>query len=1024
VTRQVIENPIINRPYDMPSRHWKFDDNGLVVPETIDGRRPSESWIPIPQPTKGKKDFFQPTLDDVPFERRKPNDQVELVRSAVDAWRRGGYQAVTTTSRRLLEYWSDPDRDNRILFCQREAVETAIYLAEAAPKLGAHWLRTALDDQNREYNAGLPRVAFKMATGSGKTIVMGMLIAWQTLNKVAKPQDNRFAKRFLIVTPGITIRDRLRVLLPSDDQNYYKLRDLVPADLWGPLRQAEIVITNYHSFLLRTTKEGAGITTNTKLLLTAGKSEDPFTETPDQMVNRVLRPFSGKGSEIVVLNDEAHHCYLGRATGSAEVPAAKDLTAEEKAEQKEREKEARVWFAGLQFIKRKIGIKTIYDLSATPFFLKGSGYSEGFLFPWVVSDFSLIDAIEAGIVKIPRVPVDDNATVKDVVYLNLWPKVSAHLPRRLPKSVQAVGAPLPAALEGAIRSLYDNYEKAFRRWEQSDAVARGETPPVFIVVCNNTTVSKMVYDFIAGYTKLTEPREVHVKGELPLVSNYEGEHQLARPRTILVDSVQLESGEAMSPEFKKAAADEIEVFRSEYAQRTGRSGDELEDVDILREVMNTVGKKDRLGEDVRCVVSVSMLTEGWDANTVTHILGIRAFGSQLLCEQVVGRGLRRRSYAVNDDGYFEPEYAEIYGVPFSFIRTEPGSGDIKKPARNPVRVRAVPERQESRITFPKLEGYRVELPDEQLDVDFDDEHRFHLTLDEVPTRTETGWLVGEQQTHQLDDLRHVRTQEVAFRIARRMMHRYVDLGGQSELIHDAHGQPKRWLYPDLVGICKQWLDEMVTYDDGTFPGLFRITELEALAAERINQALFKVVGARRERILPIFQRFDPDGSTDDIDFFTTKQVYETDPKKCAVNFVVLDGRDGNTWEQIVAQTLEALPEVEAYVKNDHLEFGIPYVHAGRTRRYIPDFLVRLVRRPGDQVRHLIVEVSGTLKSQAMTQEKAETARNLWCAAVNNHDGEWGRWGFVEIKSPFAAKHALQDAIAALYGDGPITGLLS
>jgi type III restriction enzyme len=433
------------------------------------------------------------------------------------------------------------------------------------------------------------------------------------------------------------------------------------------------------------------------------------------------------------------------------VPADKTLTADEKAELKEREKEARVWFAGLQFIHRKIGIKTIYDLSATPFFLKGSGYSEGFLFPWVVSDFSLIDAIEAGIVKIPRVPVDDNATVKDVVYLNLWPKVSAQLPRRLPKSAQAAGAPLPAPLEGAIRSLYDNYEKAFQRWERSDAVTRGETPPVFIVVCNNTTVSKMVYDFIAGYTKATEVGEVHVKGELLLVSNYEDDRLLAKPRTILVDSVQLESGDAMSADFKRAAADEIEVFRNEYAQRTGRSADELEDVDILREVMNTVGKKGRLGEGVRCVVSVSMLTEGWDANTVTHILGIRAFGSQLLCEQVVGRGLRRRSYAVNDDGYFEPEYAEVYGVPFSFIRTEPGSGDIKKPARNPVRVQAVPERHESRIRFPKLEGYRVELPDDRLDVYFEDEHRFDLTLDEVPTRTDTGWLVGEQVTHQQPD---------------------------------------------------------------------------------------------------------------------------------------------------------------------------------------------------------------------------------------------------------------------------------
>ncbi len=448
MTRQVIENPIINKPYEEPSKHWKFDDNGLVVPEIIEGRRLSESWIPIPQPTKRRNDFIQPRLDDVPFERRRQNDQVKDVRAAVDAWRRDGYAGVTTTSRRLLEYWSSPDRDNPILFCQREAVETAIYIAEAAPKLGAHWLRTALDGHNHQYNDGLPRVALKMATGSGKTVVMAMLVAWQTLNKIASPQDGRFAKRFLVVTPGITIRDRLRVLIPNDEQNYYKLRDLVPADQWGALHRAELVITNFHSFLLRTTKEGAAISTNTKLLLTAGKSEDPFTETPEQMVNRVLRQFSGRGSEIVVFNDEAHHCYLGRAaaTDDEEVAVAADLTAEERAEVKEREKEARVWFAGLQNIRRKIGIKRIYDLSATPYFLKGSGYAEGYLFPWVVSDFSLIDAIEAGVVKIPRVPVDDNANVKDVVYLTLWSQVGGELPKKQPRAAASAGQMLPAAL--------------------------------------------------------------------------------------------------------------------------------------------------------------------------------------------------------------------------------------------------------------------------------------------------------------------------------------------------------------------------------------------------------------------------------------------------------------------------------------------------------------------------------------------------------------------------------------------------
>lgn len=1016
MTRQVIDNPIINRPFDAPSRHWRFDEDGLIVPEIDEGRRPSESWIPVPQPKKRRgRAVQQEIVFDHTLERRKRNDQVNQIRQEVDLWRKRGYPDVTSTSRRLLDYWAAEDRDNRILFCQREAAETAVYLTEAAPKQGAHWIRGALDEHNAEHNARLPRVALKMATGSGKTIVMAMLIAWHTLNKAASPNDARFVKRFLVVTPGITIRDRLRVLLPADEDNYYRLRDVVPADLWGSLRSAEIVITNFHTFLLRTTREGQGLSSNTKALLTARIDQDPFTETPDQMVNRVLREFSGSGrrGEIVVLNDEAHHCYLGRDSEAGEVPDGEvKLTGEDKAEARARNKDAGIWFSGLQHIRRKVGIKSIYDLSATPFFLKGSGYPEGYLFPWVVSDFSLMDAIEAGIVKVPRVPVDDNATTEDVVYLNLWNHVGDRLPRRQPRGTYTAGEPLPATLQGALESLYGNYRQSFESWESSDAEVRGETPPVFIVVCNNTTVSKMVYDTIAGYTKETGAGDAHVPGTLPLFSNYENGKLLSRPRTILVDSAQLESGEAMTSDFKKAATDEIEAFRHEYTQRTGRSADDLDDTALLREVMNTVGKVGKLGADVRCVVSVSMLTEGWDANTVTHVLGVRAFGSQLLCEQVVGRGLRRRSYAVNEEGYFEPEYAEVYGVPFSFIRTEPGKID-PKPPRRPVRIQSLESRHDARIRFPKLEGYRVEIPEAPLRVEFGPAHAYTLRLDSVPTLTQVAGVVGGEAIHDLAAKSMIRPQAVAFGIAKRMLERS---------FIDAQQQPRRWLFPQLVEIARSWLEECVTYEQATFPGLFTMPELEALAAERISQAVFEGE-ATAERILPVMRRFDPEGSTDVVDFFSTKAVYETDPNLCPVNFVVLDGVGGNTWEQIVAQTLEALPDVAAYVKNDHLEFAIPYVHAGRTHRYLPDFLVRLKRPPGDVERHLVVEVSGTLKSRAMSQEKADTARNLWCTAVNNMGG-WGRWGYIEITDPTTARQELTAAMAELYRDGPLRGIAS
>ncbi len=676
---RVIENPILNSPYQEPNRHFVFDDDGITN-EIAEGRRRSAYFIPIPRPRKqGARQLELAT--EWTLDRIRENHEINEIRGKVQLWRRRGYPDVTPTTRALLDFWNAPERDNPILFCQREAAETAIYLTEAAPKSGDAWIRNELEAANAEHNNALPRIALKMATGAGKTVVMAMLIAWHTLNKVTSSQDARFAKHFLVVTPGITIRDRLRVLLPEHPDNYYRLRDLVPADLYGSLHQARIVITNFHSFQLRETKEGRGIARLTKQLLAgAADAPSPFQETPDQMVARVCREFGAGRREIIVLNDEAHHCYRGKGNGYKSSDTEEALKGEDKAEAKARNAEARVWFTGLQHVRRKLGIKTIYDLSATPFFLAGSGYPEGTLFPWVVSDFSLIDAIESGIVKIPRVPVSDDRVASTVTYLELWGEIRNQLPRKGRRDVPLKGPPmLPTKLEGALWSLYGNYERAFQRWEQAGVAESGDTPPVFIVVCNNTNVSKLVFDFIAGWRREEAPDglPILVGGALPLFSNVEDGHWTARPKTVLVDSQQLESGEAMSAEFKKIAAQEIEEFKAEYRERfPGRDVDALTDEDLLREVMNTIGRKDRLGERVRCVVSVSMLTEGWDANTVTHILGVRAFGTQLLCEQVVGRGLRRRSYAPNDRGFFEPEYAEIYGVPFSFI---PASGSTPNP---------------------------------------------------------------------------------------------------------------------------------------------------------------------------------------------------------------------------------------------------------------------------------------------------------------------------------------------------------
>jgi type III restriction enzyme len=899
--------------------------------------------------------------------------------------------SVSKTTRHLLEYWHNNDRTRRLFFCQIEAVETAIYITEVAKKYNDVWIENSLRAANATANPLLYRIAFKMATGSGKTVVMAMIIAWHTLNKIANPQDSLFSDTFLIVTPGITIRDRLRVLLPNDPQNYYRAMDIVPPNLFEQLQKAKIIITNFHAFKQRERIQAGKLT---KSILGKGNGS-AFMETPDQMVRRVCRELGNK-KNIVVINDEAHHCYRRKVDSEEEILKGDDLK-----EAETREEEARIWISGLEAVKAKLGIRNIYDLSATPFFLRGSGYSEGTLFPWVVSDFSLIDAIECGIVKVPRVPVSDNAMVgEQPTYRDLWLRIREHLPRKGRKTDALVGElNLPAELEGALQSLYLNYEKYYRKWEQNtEARSRELTPPVFIVVCNNTNVSKMVYDYVAGWEKpLSEDESIVVPGKLPLFSNEEHSKWSARPNTILVDSQQLESGEAMSSDFKKIAASEIEEFKSEYRVRfPGRDVENLTDEDILREVMNTIGKPGKLGEQIKCVVSVSMLTEGWDANTVTHILGIRAFGTQLLCEQVVGRGLRRTTYVsqkssivVNEKEVeidtFPAEYAEVYGVPFSFIPTA-GSATDPRPGPEPTRVHALEDRSACEITFPRLMGYRYELPAEKLSARFTEDSQMVISTADIPTKTENAPIVGETSIHTLDELKIRREQEVIFLLSKFVLEKY---------LRDADNNTKPWLFPQLLGITKEWCEKCVACKDNTFIQLLLLIEFANQAAQKIYLSIVNA-DTGNKRLMPVLYPFDTIGSTRHVDFDTIRTTYRTREDKCHVSDVVLH----SGWEGKMAQTLEDMNEVIAYVKNQNLGFNIPYILDSEEHNYVSDFIVKLDDGHGkENPLNLIIEVTGQKKKDK--EIKVSTARTLWVPAVNNH-GDFGRWGFIEIRYPWNA----------------------
>ncbi len=993
----VIENPVLNSAYGEPTLHWKFTDEG-ITDEIVENRRISSYFVPIAQPKRRGKDKQLVFETEWTADRIEENKFINQVRGRIKAWREGGYVHITKTTRRLLEHWTNPQRENKLFFCQVEALETAIYIAEAAGKCGDEWIVNQIRDTNKGANPGLFRIAFKMATGSGKTVVMGMLIAWQALNKLANSQDGRFSDTFLIVTPGITIRDRLRVLLPNDPNNYYRQRDLLPTDMMQELGKAKLIITNFHAFL-RHEKIKAGKLTKTIL---AGEDNERFQETPDEMVRRVCKELGNK-KNIVVINDEAHHCYRHKPDGE-EVK----LTGDDRKEAQTREEAARVWISGLEAVKQKIGIKVIYDLSATPFFLRGSGYGEGTLFPWVVSDFSLIDAIECGIVKVPRVPVsDDSMTGTLPMYRDLWGRIREHLPRKGRKKEAVSGEPkLPAELQGALHSLYGNYEKYYRNWEKGEKEdGLGATPPVFIVVCNNTNVSKLVFDWVAGWEKmLLDGSTVTVPGNLAIFSNVADAQWSARPNTILIDSSQLESGEAMSNEFKKLARAEIEEFKAEYRQRfPGRDPEKLTDEDLLREVMNTVGKPGKLGENIKCVVSVSMLTEGWDANTVSHILGVRAFSTQLLCEQVVGRGLRRTNYIPEPDGKFDPQYAEVYGVPFSFIPCA-GTGGPVKPPPPVTRVRALEERIECEITFPKVTGYRYELPAERLKARFTEESKYVLSTQDIPSKTENAPIVGETSIHTLDDLKRRREQEVAFLLAKLTLEKFY---------RDDEGNTKQWLFPELLGITRRWLAECVKCKDNTFPQMLLLIEFAHNAADKIYNAIVSSNDGEKT-LMPILEPYNTVGSTRYIDFDTTKTAYPTNERFCHISHVVADTE---SWEQKMAQALEELGEeglVISYVKNQGLGFYIPYTSRGEEHRYIPDFIARIDDGQGkDNLLNLIIEVTG--KKDKDKEAKVTTAKNLWVPAINNHGG-FGRWAFIEIRDPWDAKNAIREAIGVETGE--------
>lgn len=1016
-TNFFFDHPILNSPYTRPQRHWELDTDGQPTQRIIERRRVASFVTPIPKPRKHKasKQGELAFTDDEKLAQAISNKEqsyhtglIEEIRHEVEAWRQAPQAdwKVTPVTARLLQHWRHHEFSGiRPFFCQVEAAETAIWLTEVAPKSTRHHkYLDHLADCQREANPELSRLALKLATGAGKTTVMAMLIAWQTLNAVRSPLKKGFTKGFLIVAPGITIKDRLRVLLPNDPESYYSHRELVPADMLQDMQQARIVITNYHAFKLR---EKLKLAKGTQSALTGWRNEAMQTEETDgEMLQRVM-PGLMNLKNIMVINDEAHHCYREKTDPDADQTREDELAGlkgdDRKAAKDEAESNreaARLWISGLEKVQAQLGISRVLDLSATPFFLKGSGYREGTLFPWTLSDFSLMDAIECGIVKLPRVPVSQDIPGGDMpMYRNLWETIRDKMPKKGKGDYDP--AALPPQLCTALQALYSHYATVFDDWEKAGV----RVPPCFIIVCNNTSTSKAVFKYISGYMKTGNDGSQYLqKAALPLFSNYGPDGApLARPNTILVDSVQLEADDTLDAAFAEAAKDEIERFMYEMKQRgdplvqnVGKDGT-LPDAVILREVLNTVGKAGRLGGGIRCVVSVSMLTEGWDANNVTHVLGVRAFGTQLLCEQIVGRALRRLSYELNEEGLFSTEYSDVLGVPFDFTAKPVPIKPV--PVVESVHVCAVrPDRDQFEIRFPRVAGYREELPEDRLFAKFDEDSRLVLSPKMVgAVSTQMSGIVGKEADITPAMLDTIRTNTVLMHLTKHLLERY----------HDGDGNLKLHLFGQLKAIVTQWFHEWFVCEGNTRPAQLLLQPVAERACDRIAKSIRFATLEQPRALTALLDPFNKEGSTRHVSFFTTKKLRWQTKDKCHINWCVLD----SDWEAELCRVVEKHPRVLRYAKNQGLGFEVPYTLGGEQHRYVPDFIVDVDDGHGaaDPL-HLVVEIKGFRGEDAI--EKKNTMETRWIPGVNSL-GAYGRWAFREYTAFFDIEKQFKSFIATL-----------
>lgn len=914
--KSTIDQLIINSPYEEPSKYWSYDPQTRTF-SLKEGRRPAGYVVA----SERSRSFDDPgTFIEI--------ELVNAIRPRVKAWREAGYPGVSGITRRLLEHWINPEEREfrRFFFCQLEAMETTIWLTEgpASDKVGIEIPSDGGDFQ---------RLCAKMATGSGKTIVMAMLIAWQVLNKVTYPQDTRFSKHVFVVAPGLTVKSRLQVLSPSGYGNYYEEFNIVPASLLEKLRQGKVLIHNWHALSWETEEK---IAKKKGVDKRGAKSNEAY-------VREVLGELASSRN-ILVINDEAHHAWR--------VPAESKV----KGVKKEDIDEATKWIGGLDRIHAARGILACFDFSATPFAPSGKKSSEEALFGWIVSDFGLNDAIESGLVKTPRVVIrDDGKLTKDyksrLYHIYMDSEVKDDLNRKANEQET-----LPDLVINGYYLLAKDWLETANKWKEAGLL----TPPVMITVANRTeTAARIKYAFDHKKIRIDE---------------------LCVPElTLHIDSSVLDMAES-----QEEAAVVEETTGNEESEPT-RKLSKKEQAEHLRRTVDTVGRVGEPGEKIQKVISVGMLSEGWDAKTVTHIMGLRAFSSQLLCEQVVGRGLRRTSYEINPEtGLFEPEYVNIFGVPFTFLPHESTDGPPPPPPPPKKEVKPIPEKEEFEISWPNI--IRIDhVYKPALSLDIAKVPTLALNAYENATLAELAPIVeGKPDVTKisaidLEDLgRKFRMQKVIFETAR-------DIYDQMKPGWKGN---KEYLLAQLISLVEKVIKSNVIQ---ITPPLFYQDEakrriLITLNMSKVVHHIWEAIRFENsESIVPQFDSDHPIRSTGDMrPWYTGKPCELT--KRSHINLCVFD----STWEASEAFELDRNVNVDAWVKNDHVGFEILYIFKGVVKKYRPDFIIRL--KNGS---NLILETKGQDTQQDKTKREF---LDEWVRAVNSHGG-FGRWVWAVSTNP-------------------------